>query len=339
MKSLRTKVDRFGVSFIERFGGFLNPLLLELKKENNQLLSFYFHGLFESSQQKELHHIDPQNNMTLKQFDDFIDYFQNHNYKFIAPEDLNSGLENGPYAMITFDDGYFNNMLAVDILNKYKVPAAIFISTRNISENKSYWWDIIYKYRARQGVSIEKIRDEQKYLKSFKHSVIDDYILKNFGKEAFIPWSDIDRPFNTEEIKNLASTSYISIGNHTHNHAILVNYNKEEIKEELRLSNKIITELTNSNPISIAFPNGNYNQLVLEAAEEEGFQYAFTTEPDRNLLPLGNNKLTRVNRYLSKTTKIKKYGGFYRLGYTPNTLYDEAIMTASSLKKKLKIFP
>ncbi|HEY5370740.1 MAG TPA: polysaccharide deacetylase family protein, partial [Hanamia sp.] len=255
MKSLRTIVDRFGVKFIERFGGFINPFLLEFKKENKQLLVFYFHGVFESSKQKDLNHIDPQDNMTTQQFAEFIDYFQNHNYKFIVPEDLNSDLEDGPYAMITFDDGYFNNMLAVDILNKYKVPAVIFISTKNITENKSYWWDIIYKYRTRQGVSMEKIRDEQSSLKEFKHDVIDDYILKKFGKEAFVPWSDIDRPFNIEEIKNLASNPYISIGNHTHNHAILVNYNKDEIKEELSLSNKIISELTNSKPISIAFPN------------------------------------------------------------------------------------
>ena len=338
MKSLRTIVDSFGVNFIERFGGFINPLLLEFKKENKQLLVFYFHGFFESSKQKDLNHIDPQNNMTIDQFAGFIDYFQNNNYKFILPEDLNSGLENSqPYAMITFDDGYFNNILAVDTLNKYKVPAVIFISTRNITENKSYWWDIIYKYRTQQGASIEKIRSEQISLKKFKYALIDDYVLKNFGKEAFVPWSDIDRPFNTEEIKNLAANPYISIGNHTHNHAILVNYNKDEIKEELSISNKIIFELTNSTPISIAFPNGNYNQLVLEATEEIGMQYAFNIEPRRNLIPIGNNKLTCLNRYMTNTTKINKFGGFCRLGYTPNTLYDELIMRASILKKKLKV--
>ena len=335
MKNLRTIVDRFGVSFIERFGQFLNPLILEFKNENKQLLVFYFHGIFESFKQKDLNHIDPQNNMTIEEFDDFIDYFQNHNYKFILPEDLNSGLGNGqPYAMITFDDGYFNNMLAVHVLNKYKVPAVIFISTRNITENKSYWWDIIYKYRTQQRVNIEKIRSEQKYLKKFKHARIDDYILKSFGKKAFDPWSDIDRPFNKEEIKNLANNPHISIGNHTHNHAILVNYEKDEIKRELSASNKIIFELTNSIPTSIAFPNGNYNQLVLEATEEEGIQYAFTTEPGRNFFPIENKELMCLNRYMADTRKINKSGSFYRLGYTPNTLYDELIMRASILTKK-----
>lgn len=335
MKNLKTTIDRFGATFIEKFGQFVNPLILEFKRENGQLLVFYFHGLFESFKQKDLNHIDPQNNMTVEQFTDFIDYFQNHNYKFVLPEDLNTGLENDqPYAMITFDDGYFNNMLAVNILKKYKVPAHIFISTKNIIENKSYWWDIIYKYRSQQAVSVQKIQSEQKYLKGFKYTFIDDYILKNFGKEAFIPWSDIDRAFNKEEIKNLGTNTYISFGNHTHNHAILTNYNEEEIREELRISNKIIFELTKSKPVSIAFPNGNYNQKVLEATEKEGIQYAFTTEPDRNLFPIGNNKLTCLNRYMTNTTKINKFGGFCRLGYQPGTLYDELKMRALFWKSK-----
>ncbi len=338
MKNLRTIVDGFGISFIERFGYFLNPLVLKIKKENKQLLVFYFHGLFESYKQKDLNHIDPQTNMTVEQFADFIDYFQNHNYTFLLPEDLKSDLEDGPYAMITFDDGYFNNTLAVQMLNKYKVPAVIFISTKNITENKSYWWDIIYKYRTKQGTNIEKIRDEQNFLKKLKYPLIDDYILKNFGKKAFTPWSDIDRPFKSEEITELVKNPNISIGNHTHNHAILINYSKEEIKEELSVSNKVISDLTGSMPVSIAFPNGNYNQQVLEVTEEEGFQYAFSIEPRRNLFPMGDNKLTCLNRYMTNTTNINKFGGFCRMGYTPNTLYDKLILNASFLKKKLKIF-
>jgi hypothetical protein len=51
MKNLRTRADIYGVAFIERFGSFLNPLILKIKKENKQLLVFYFHGLFESFKQ------------------------------------------------------------------------------------------------------------------------------------------------------------------------------------------------------------------------------------------------------------------------------------------------
>ena len=151
MQYLKEKLNSHGPLFIEKIGSIINPLLLSFKNENNQLLVFYFHGLFESQKQRDLNHVDPQNNMMVSQFCDFIDYFLNHRYKFIIPEDLNAGLQyDRPYAMITFDDGYFNNMLAIEVLNKYSIPAVFFITTMNVMENKSFWWDIIFKYRAKQ---------------------------------------------------------------------------------------------------------------------------------------------------------------------------------------------
>jgi peptidoglycan/xylan/chitin deacetylase (PgdA/CDA1 family) len=334
LKKIKNAVNNFGAAFFEKLGYLLNPVILRFKTENKQLLVFYFHGLFECVKQKDLNLVYPQNNMTVAQFVDVIEYFLGHNYKFILPDDLIKGLENNqPYAMITFDDGYFNNMPGIEILNKYKVPAVFFITTRNMMENKSYWWDVIYKYRAKQGNSQEKIESEIMSLKGFKYDFIDDYILKNFGMDSFKPWSDISRPFTPTEIKELAKNAYLSFGNHTHNHSILTNYNKEEIKEELSVSNKILFDLTGALPNTIAFPNGNFNQMVLETTEEEGFQYAFTTEPYRNLFPIDNKKFTTLNRYMTNTMRVTKFGGACRLGYRPHALYHDLKTHAKSVLK------
>jgi peptidoglycan/xylan/chitin deacetylase (PgdA/CDA1 family) len=322
MQKLKEGLNRYSVNFIDKLGCLLNPLILNFKNENNQLLVFFFHGLFESQKQKGLNHIDPQNNMMVGQFVEFIEYFLSHGYRFILPEDLIKGLKNDqPYAMITFDDGYYNNMLAVEILNKFRIPAVFFITTKNMLENKSFWWDIVFKYRAKQGSSIENIRNEQRSLKKHKYSYIEKYIESNFGNEAYTPWSDIDRPFTESEIRNLVENPYVSIGNHTHNHSILTNCNNDEIKEELRESNKILLDLTGKFPIATAFPNGDYNKQVLDAFEEEGFRYAFTTEQKKNLLPINNDKLVILDRYMTDTTKISKYGGYCRIGYTPDLFY------------------
>jgi peptidoglycan/xylan/chitin deacetylase (PgdA/CDA1 family) len=329
--------DKGAGLIIEKIGCVVNPLLLNFRNENNQLLIFYFHGLFDSLKQKNLNHIDPQNNMIVSQFVDFIEYFLSHKYKFIKPEDLIAGLTNDhPYAMISFDDGYFNNMLAIEILNRYKIPAVIFITTRNMIENRAYWWDIIYKYRTKQGVSLEKIRSEQRYLKCNKHQFIDNYIEQTFGTEAIKPWSDIDRPFNGTEIKNLSINPYISFGSHTHNHSILIICEPEEIREEFRKSRKILLNLTGSSPISMAFPNGDFNKLTLKVAEEEGFRYAFTTEPKQNRLPLENKNLICLGRFMTNTTKVKKYGGFCRLGYEPDMLYSHIRLEVKSILKGKK---
>ena len=310
--------------FAEKLGFLINPLVLNIKGENNQLLVFFFHGLYQSLEQKGLNHIDPQSNMTVNQFDDFVDYFLNYNYNFVRPEELLEGLQlDKRYAMVTFDDGYFNNLLAIEVLRKFKIPAVFFITAKNIMENRPFWWDIIYKYRYKQGYSLEKIRKEQDYLKRFKYDYIDEYIIQNYGIKSFEPWSDIDRPLTELEVKSLVKSPFAAIGNHTYNHSILINCSRKEIKEEFIESNNFLTSLTGTIPISTAFPNGYFNQLVLEVAEEVGFRLAFSVVPQKNHLPLENGKLVCIKRFMANTNIIKNYGSFYRLGYTPGSLYSD----------------
>ncbi len=308
----------------EKLGFLINPILLSLKGENNQLLVFFFHSLYKSFEQKNLNHIDPQRNMTVDQFDEFVDYFLNYDYKFVKPEELLEGLQlDHHYIMITFDDGYFNNLLAIEVLRKFNIPAVFFLTARNIADNRPFWWDIVYKYRYKQGCSLEKIRKEQNYLKLLKYNIIEDYIVKNFGLDSFVPWSDIDRPLNESELKSLAKVPFAAIGNHTNNHSILTNCSRTEIKEEFVESNKFLASVTGTFPISTAFPNGHFNQLVLEVAEEVGFRLAFNVIPQKNHLPLKAGGLVCINRFMANTKIIMNYGSFYRLGYTPGSLFSD----------------
>jgi peptidoglycan/xylan/chitin deacetylase (PgdA/CDA1 family) len=327
----KQKLEKSIIYLIEKIGYIINPIILNFKNQKNKLLIFYFHGIYRNEAEKNLNHVDPQNNLTVRQFTDFIEYFLRNNYHFIKPEDLSTGLpDNKPCIMLTFDDGYFNNTLAIEILNKYKIPATFFITTKYILENKSYWWDAIYKFRSKEGKNLDEIRKEQNYLKGFKHSFIENYISENFGIDSFEPWSDIDRPLNIKELKEISTNPYVTIGNHTDNHSILTNYSSEEIKKELSLSNKILFDLTGINPSTVAFPNGNFNNEVLEITQELGFQFAFTVINKLNPLPNINidHPLICLNRFMAQTGNIKRYGSLNRLGYTPDLLY-------SDIKKRL----
>lgn len=75
MKNLSTTAQKYGPLIIKNIGQVVNPLILKFKEEKNNLLIFYFHGLFENHAQKKLHHIDHQTNMTTNEFDDFITIF------------------------------------------------------------------------------------------------------------------------------------------------------------------------------------------------------------------------------------------------------------------------
>ncbi len=329
MRFLKNTIDRTVPKLIENIGMLINPMLLQLVSEKNNLLIFYFHGLYANEDQKKAGHILPQNNITTKQFSEFIDYFLNLKYNFISIEDLLCGsLGEGPSVMITFDDGYFNNLLAVDVLEQYEVPAIFFVTTRNIMENTSMWADIIYKYRFKQAAGLKSIYQEQEFLKSYSYREINEYIFKNFGPESFKPWSDIDRFLTPEELTTLSKSPFVTIGNHTVNHAILINYEEEEIRKELLESNDFIEQRTGDRPLSLAFPNGDFNQSLLDIVEDLGFRVAFTTIGRNNKLPFENSKLLCLDRFMAEPSKVYKYADFCRLNYQPEMLY-------LSLKKRM----
>ena len=335
--NIKEKIDQTVPAIIEKLGHRLNPLILNLKNENNQLLIFYFHGIYENEAQKEAHHVDPQNNVTVAQFDDFIEYFLSHKYHFIKPNDLLNGLEKDrPYIMMTFDDGYYNNQLAVKSLEKYEVPATFFVTARNVLENKSYWWDIIYKYRMKEGVSLEAIREEQQQLKSFQYDYIDQYTLEHFGPESNTPWSDIDRPFTPAELREFAQNPYVVIGNHTYHHTILTNYKKDKIIEEFESTNKALEEMVGYKPNTIAFPNGNYDELVLKASREVGFEFVFTVRPITMNLPIrkAGKEMVCLHRYMTRPQSIREYGSFCRAGYSPGLFYDKLKDKAMFYKRR-----
>lgn len=320
--SIKSSLNKIIPNIIGSAGQVLNPIILNFISEENKLLIFYFHGLYESLKQKDLHHADPQNNITVSQFSEFIEYFLNHKYHFIKPEDLLKPLQpNHRYVMITFDDGYFNNMLAIDVLKKYKIPAAFFLSAYHIKGGKSYWWDIIYKYRYKQGYSLTNIRNEQQKLKKLKWNEIDAYIEKEFGSGAHNPWSDIDRPFTESEVKSIAQNNLVSIGNHTLHHAVLTNYKDEEIMKEINCCSEYIEDITGIRPVAIAFPNGNFNENILSISQEIGLRIAFTTQQCGNNIPVNSDKIIPLNRFMARSESIRKYGSFVRLGYSSESLY------------------
>lgn len=332
MKRIKQSINRALPKVIEQIGLRINPLLLKIKSEKDQLLIFYFHGIYQSEAEKSLHHVDPQNNVTLAQLEDFIKYFLRRKYQFVRQEDLLNGLEKDrSYVMMTFDDGYYNNSLAVRLLEKYKVPATFFITAGNVLNNESYWWDIIYKHRKKAGKKLTAIRQEQEQLKHLPYTQIQSYIEEHFGAEAVTPWSDVDRPFTPDELQEFAANPYVAIGNHTFNHTILPIYNEEEIRWELTSTNEALTKIIGHTPKGIAFPNGNYDDKVLSIARDLGFHFVFTVRPRKNLLPMlhAGREMVCLDRFMPEPRDIQEYGSFCRVGYHPTVFYKD-------LKSRLK---
>src|SRR5436190_22196899 len=93
---------------------------LSLFRERSALLSFLFHSLFRDEREIALNAVDPLERTTVAQFRQIIEYYLEHGYRFVSPNGVRDGLDpEKKYAILTFDDGYFNNTLALPVREEY----------------------------------------------------------------------------------------------------------------------------------------------------------------------------------------------------------------------------
>jgi peptidoglycan/xylan/chitin deacetylase (PgdA/CDA1 family) len=260
---------------------------LAMFRERGGLLAFLFHSLFRDEREIALDQVDPLQRTTVGQFRRFIEYYLGHGYRFISPTDPLRGLSpDGKYALITFDDGYFNNIHALPVLEEYGVPAVFFISTDHVRQNKCFWWDVLYRERVARGASPSRAYREGVGLKSKRTEQIEAELTARFGPRAFEPRGDVDRPFSPSELRAFARSPYVHLGNHTANHAILTNYSPEQVRAQILGAQEALREMTGVRPGAIAYPNGAYSGRILEACGDIGLKVGFTVRPEKNPLPL-----------------------------------------------------
>ena len=304
------------ISLIKLPDYIVSKIYLRLFNEKNSLLIFNFHGFFRNQDEINQNLVDPQTWITIDQFQQFIEYYLEHNYTFVSQNDIINGLNNDKkYAMITFDDGYYNNKYTLPFLKKYNIPTLLFVSTNHIKQNKCFWWDVLYRERIRDGISEKNILSEQSQLKSKTSEEIEKYLIEKFGEEALKPKSDIDRTLTTVELKELSKEKYVFLGNHTSNHAILTNYSSNEIKSQIIDAQNFINETTGIKPITISYPNGNYSDEIIKISKDAGIQIGITVEYGKNNLPFDNqkNKLMHLSRFdLSGSKDIIKQCELFR---------------------------
>ncbi len=274
---------------------------LALRPERPALLVFMFHVLFEHEADMQRHLVDPQQRITTQVFAEFIAYYQAHDYTFVTPGDVLRGLDpTRNYALITFDDGYYNNHLALPILRQYGVPATFFISTHHVEAGQAFWWDVVYRGRRQQPLPPAAQAAEYAQLKQLCHEAVEQYLFMHFGPQALRPVSDFDRPFTPAELAAFAREPEVVLGNHTAHHAVLTNYPPPAAAQELAECQHYLAQLTGISPSAVAYPNGNVSAAVVEAARAAGLQLGVTVRAEKNYLPFAqyhvNNLL--LNRFL-----------------------------------------
>jgi len=258
-----------------------------IPNEQNALLSVVFHGLFQSGQELRSGEIDPQQGITVDMFRTLLKHFYQQGYGFVSPRQVLEGLgPNGKYLMLTFDDGYFNNVRALPAMEEFNAPAVFFISSDHVREGKAFWWDVAFREGRRRGTTEEEICRTVAGYKCRKTEEVEFDLRKKFGVDALRPVGELDRPFTPCELREFAGHRLVSLGNHTKNHAILTNYSLAEAREQIRGGQKAIEEMTGKMPEMISYPNGNSNAEIEQMAREIGLPLGVVVRGGKNRLPL-----------------------------------------------------
>lgn len=100
--------------------------------------------------------------------------------------DLKKGNIQDRSVVVTFDDGYRDNLYeAKPVLDRYGIPATVFVTTGYIDGNREFWWDELEKIFLCPGVLPEKLelktncgvyRQDLKRESRFEESLFQNYL-------------------------------------------------------------------------------------------------------------------------------------------------------------------
>ncbi|KAB2842782.1 MAG: polysaccharide deacetylase family protein, partial [Burkholderiales bacterium] len=184
-----------------------------------------------------------------------------------------------PRALVTFDDGYANNLhVALPILREYTTPASIFLVTGHVDTRRLFWWDRLH-LACLNGAppEAEQVRALKARSPRDIKAAVDAYLA---AKQLEAPETapEAYRVLSRGEITALADSGLIEFGSHTHGHEILENLSKAEASATLEISAERLIRwgLTAGH---FAAPNGDYTDGQIELIQQAGYTTCFGTRP------------------------------------------------------------
>lgn len=239
-----------------------------------------------------------------------IDYL-NKNFEIISIQEFYFRLKNnafkGTEIVLTFDDGYKNNLkVLAPILKKRNLPFTVFITTNNITNGTIFPTSIVRLIvfgshlnelnlpSINKKYSLNSLSDKKntacelsKILKTSELSVVKficEDILGNINQShlnyLMTKYHSI-KPLTWEEVKDLSSYG-CTIGSHCLDHICChTNQIDIEVKNQILQSKLLIESVLNQPCDYFAFPNGDFTDFAIKCVENSGYKLGFSTRKER----------------------------------------------------------
>ncbi|MGL3211806.1 polysaccharide deacetylase family protein [Bradyrhizobium sp. BR 1433] len=215
------------------------------------------------------------------------------------------------YAVLTFDDGYKDNVTtALPILERNNAPFTVYVPTGAVKRTLQPWWlGLRDLFRSRDSLAIDAMNmrfscrdfdEKASALEKVSNWVHEDYLrvemlAPTFSKADLSLEALNDAYFiNERELQLLARHPLATIGGHTESHPALAYLNAASARAEMAGNRTYLERLLQRPVRHVAFPYGNSRACgdrEQHLAVEVGFSTAVTTRhgqiSDRKLNPFG----------------------------------------------------
>lgn len=259
-----------------------------------------YHGIVEQITEEKLE----RNFHTIDQFREHIKLLKRKKYHFLNATELvqylhqPDQLKEGKYVVITFDDGYKNNLTAIEILKKEMIPGIFFVTSGAINSSQSIWTvnlsllllkgnisTLHYKEKAytmnneaNRLVAFQEIRTDLKRMEAASRKMGYQTLVEQFPAgeiESLLHTYPTFRMLTWEEMKHVQGDA-IQFQSHGHRHEIFHEAQSvEAMKDEITTSKELIEKHLQNKVFLYAYPNGNSNGMAEELLVQKNYRAAF----------------------------------------------------------------
>jgi len=259
---------------------------------------------------------DPQRlSVTPDNFEKHMDVIARNYHPVTLAEmvnDLSKGYVRERAVVVTFDDGYEDNYInARPILEKYGIPATIYVSSGYSGTRREFWWDeldrlILCKQSLPDEISIELGEKVLRWTVSNNEKTMGGRAVRQMPHEIYTDlcaWfqeleaEQIDDvitqlrkltgdngearpdylPMNIEQLRSLHHGGLIEIGAHTRSHVNLAAQTAEKQRKEIEGGKQDLERMLGDRVESFSYPFGtlgDYTSLSVKYVKDAGFSNA-----------------------------------------------------------------
>ena len=270
---------------VERLPGnvILNPAII------NYYAHFYQTGMVKSSKSKILAYhrimdatfdpcllsVSPQNfEEHLKTISGEFEVVRLRNFV----NDIKNGCVRNDQIAVAFDDGYLDNLTnALPLLEKYGVPATVFITAGMMDSKVGFYWDTMEQLVISGKIPLEDYKRIQVELRGLTFDEINARVASLFSQFSMTPVFMEDRELlGLEQLRLLSGHPLIDIGNHTMHHEMLTNAGLS-LESSILAAGSLINRITGGLADLFCYPFGCFNDETKRFLSSNGYVAAVTT--------------------------------------------------------------